>query len=168
MPMAMIAGGGSFLTDAQQQDLRRTAEAIVADGRGILAADESTGTIGKRFASIAVDNTEANRRAYRELLFTADPAGIPHITPNDADHYILLVTEMGQGRAQKAHWRRHHVRGDAEANDGRGRPTLCPGSPRARHLCWHQGRQGRVPTSPFNYLVCWLCIGNGPDPGNCR
>jgi fructose-bisphosphate aldolase class 1 len=36
-----------------------------------LAADESTGTIGKRFDGISVENTEANRRAYRELLFTA-------------------------------------------------------------------------------------------------
>lgn len=37
---------------------------------GILAADESTGTIGKRFESIGVDNTEPNRRKYRQLLFT--------------------------------------------------------------------------------------------------
>ena len=39
-------------------------------GKGILAADESTGTIGKRFASINVENTHENRQAYRELLFT--------------------------------------------------------------------------------------------------
>jgi fructose-bisphosphate aldolase class I len=51
--------------------LASTARAIVASGKGILAADESTGTIGKRFASINVENTEENRRAYRELLFTA-------------------------------------------------------------------------------------------------
>jgi len=41
-------------------------------GKGILAADESTGTIGKRFAMINVDNTEENRRVYRELLFTTE------------------------------------------------------------------------------------------------
>ena len=40
-------------------------------GKGILAADEGTGTIGQRFTSINVENNEANRRAYRELLFTA-------------------------------------------------------------------------------------------------
>lgn len=51
--------------------LSNTARAIVAPGKGILAADESTGTIGKRFASINVENNEENRRAYRELLFTA-------------------------------------------------------------------------------------------------
>ena len=54
-----------------RQNLAKIAQAIVAPGKGILAADESTGTIGKRFASIGVSNTEENRRAYRELLFTA-------------------------------------------------------------------------------------------------
>jgi fructose-bisphosphate aldolase class I len=53
-------------------ELVQTASAIVATGKGILAADESTGTIGKRFAPINVENNEENRRAYRELLFTAD------------------------------------------------------------------------------------------------
>lgn len=54
-----------------RQLLMDTARAIVAPGKGILAADESTGTIAKRFASISLENTEENRRAYRELLFTA-------------------------------------------------------------------------------------------------
>ena len=39
-------------------------------GKGILAADESTGTLGKKFVTINLENSEANRRAYRELLFT--------------------------------------------------------------------------------------------------
>ena len=51
-------------------ELAKVARAIVAKGKGILAADESTGTIGKRFDGIGVQNTEENRRAYRELLFT--------------------------------------------------------------------------------------------------
>jgi fructose-bisphosphate aldolase, class I len=46
------------------------AKAMVAPGKGILAADESTGTIEKRFNSISVENTEENRRAYRDMLFT--------------------------------------------------------------------------------------------------
>ena len=54
-----------------RKELVETANAIVANGKGILAADESTGTIGKRFVEIKVENTEPNRRAYRELLFTA-------------------------------------------------------------------------------------------------
>ena len=51
------------------------ARKMVAPAKGILAADESTGTIGKRLASIGVDNNEENRRAYRELLFTTAGAG---------------------------------------------------------------------------------------------
>ena len=51
-------------------ELHETARAIVADHKGILAADESTGTIKKRFDSIGVESTEENRRAYRDLLFT--------------------------------------------------------------------------------------------------
>ena len=54
-----------------KQELIATAKAITRKGYGILAADESTGTIGKRFAPINVENTEENRRAYRELLFTS-------------------------------------------------------------------------------------------------
>ena len=55
-------------------ELHETARALVADGKGILAADESTGTIEKRFKSIDVESTEENRRAYREMLFT--PPGL--------------------------------------------------------------------------------------------
>ena len=50
--------------------LVETARAMVAPGKGILAADESSGTIKKRFDSIGVESTEENRRAYRDLLFT--------------------------------------------------------------------------------------------------
>ena len=53
------------------QALNKVAEAMVAPGRGILAADESTGTIKKRFDAIGVENTEDNRRDYRELMFRA-------------------------------------------------------------------------------------------------
>jgi fructose-bisphosphate aldolase class I len=50
------------------------ARAMVAKGKGILAADESHGTIEKRFTSIKVDSTEENRRAYRQMLFTTEGA----------------------------------------------------------------------------------------------
>ena len=52
-------------------ELAATAEAMVASGKGLLAADESSPTIKKRFDSIGVESTEDRRRAYRELLFTA-------------------------------------------------------------------------------------------------
>ncbi len=57
------------------RDLEAIANAMVAKGKGILAADESTGTIQKRLAGINVESTEENRRAYRELLFTTEGAG---------------------------------------------------------------------------------------------
>ena len=56
------------------QQLQSTAQALVAEGKGILAADESTGTIKKRLDSIGVESTEETRRAYRELLFTTEGA----------------------------------------------------------------------------------------------
>jgi fructose-bisphosphate aldolase class I len=51
-------------------DLESTAQALVAAGRGILAADESLATIGKRFGAVGIPSTEETRRAYREMLFT--------------------------------------------------------------------------------------------------
>jgi fructose-bisphosphate aldolase, class I len=52
-------------------ELATVAQALVAPGKGILAADESSGTIAKRFDGIGVESTEETRRAYRDLLFTA-------------------------------------------------------------------------------------------------
>jgi fructose-bisphosphate aldolase class I len=69
-----------------------TAEALVAPGKGILAADESTPTIAKRLAAIGVESTEPVRRAYRELLFT---------TPGLAEHIsgVILYDETIRQRA---------------------------------------------------------------------
>ena len=60
--------------------LNKIAVAMVAPGKGILAADESTGTIKKRFDSIGVTSTEDNRRDYREMLFRASEAMENHIS----------------------------------------------------------------------------------------
>jgi fructose-bisphosphate aldolase class I len=54
-----------------RSELARIARAMVVTNRGILAADESSGTIKKRFDGIKLESTEENRRTYRELLFTA-------------------------------------------------------------------------------------------------
>ncbi len=56
-------------------ELTKVAQAMVAPGKGILAADESTGTIEKRFKSIAIEAIEENRRAYRDMLFTTRGLG---------------------------------------------------------------------------------------------
>jgi fructose-bisphosphate aldolase, class I len=59
----------------KNEDLQSVARKLVAPGKGILAADESSGTIEKRLKSINVPSTEENRRAYREILFTTAGAG---------------------------------------------------------------------------------------------
>ncbi|KAI9122059.1 hypothetical protein K1719_006748 [Acacia pycnantha] len=64
----------SSFVSKYQDELIANASYIGTPGKGILAADESTGTIGKRFASINVENVETNRRVLRELLFTAPGA----------------------------------------------------------------------------------------------
>jgi fructose-bisphosphate aldolase, class I len=56
------------------EELQGIARTLVAEGKGILAADESTGTIKKRFDSIGVESTEETRRAYRDLLFATEGA----------------------------------------------------------------------------------------------
>src|SRR5262245_41993666 len=71
---------------AMTETMHATAEALVAPGKGILAADESTGTIKKRFDQIGVASTEDTRRAYRQMLFT---------TPGLGDHIsgVILFDE---------------------------------------------------------------------------
>ncbi len=61
-------------------ELNKTAKAMVAEGKGILAADESSGTIKKRFDVIGVESTADNRRDYRELLFRSTDAMKNHIS----------------------------------------------------------------------------------------
>ncbi len=78
---------GQNLTNSLQK-------AMAAPGKGLLAADESTGTIGKRFAAIKLENNETNRRDYRQLLFTA-PQGssprIPSVGPADSVFFSRLA-----------------------------------------------------------------------------
>jgi fructose-bisphosphate aldolase class I len=57
-----------------KSDIESTARMLVADGKGILAADETPGTLTKRFDALAIRSTEQSRRAYREMLFTAPDA----------------------------------------------------------------------------------------------
>jgi len=53
-----------------ERELKETARALVAPNKGILAADESVGTIGKRFAKLGIASTAETHRAYRDMLFT--------------------------------------------------------------------------------------------------
>jgi fructose-bisphosphate aldolase class I len=86
-------------------ELNRVARAMVQKGKGILAADESSGTIKKRFDKIGVESTEDNRRDYRELLFRSD--GMKHIsgvilydetirqTAKDGTPLVKLIEQAG-------------------------------------------------------------------------
>src|SRR5258705_7924075 len=61
-------------------ELNKIANAMVAPGKGILAADESSGTIKKRFDAIKVESTEESRRDYREMLFRSREAMSKYIS----------------------------------------------------------------------------------------
>ena len=80
-----------------KQALETIANAMVADGKGILAADESTGTIKKRFDSINVESTQDNRRDYREMLFRTTEAMQNHISG------VILFDETLRQKAAAAH-----------------------------------------------------------------
>ena len=74
-------------------ELHETARALVADNKGILAADESSGTIKKRFDSIDLESTEESRRAYRDMLFST--AGL--------EEYVSGVILYDETIRQNAH-----------------------------------------------------------------
>ncbi|XP_050237664.1 fructose-bisphosphate aldolase 5, cytosolic [Mercurialis annua] len=88
------------------EELIKTAKYIATPGKGILAADESTGTIGKRLSSINVENIESNRQALRELLFTS-PNALTYISgvilfeetlyqnTSDGKPFVELLQENG-------------------------------------------------------------------------
>jgi len=90
-----------------RQELAETARKICSPGKGILAADESAPTIGKKFVAINVENTEENRRAYRELLFTTPnleqyisgvilfSESVEHKTKDGAKTFVQLLQERG-------------------------------------------------------------------------
>merc|ERR1719295_2428861 len=97
----------NYPSPALQKELKEIAQAIVAPGKGILAADESTSTIGKRLAGIGLENTDENRIKYRELLFTSDKDRIQPISgvilfhetlyqkATDGTPFMELIKERG-------------------------------------------------------------------------
>ena len=98
------AGGSSM----NRSELESIARAMVAKGKGILAADESSGTIKKRFDSIKLESTEEARRTYRELLFTA-PGAADYISGVILyDETIRQKTKDGTPFPQYLQQARHH------------------------------------------------------------
>ncbi|KAJ1374941.1 Fructose-bisphosphate aldolase 1 [Parelaphostrongylus tenuis] len=76
----VMASYSQYLTKEKEDELRSIANAIVTPGKGILAADESTGSMEKKMKGLGLPNTEENRRKYRQLLFTANPELNKHIS----------------------------------------------------------------------------------------
>jgi fructose-bisphosphate aldolase class I len=101
MSGAVLSPGAKF-----KDELIATAKAITAPGKGILASDESTGTAGKRLATIGVEGTEENCRTYRELLYTTEGLG-EHISgaimfektlyekSDDGKQFVDILKEQG-------------------------------------------------------------------------
>ncbi|MCG8531265.1 MAG: fructose-bisphosphate aldolase class I [Desulfovibrionales bacterium] len=86
----------TYLMPEHMDEIVTTAQAIVADNKGLLAADESAPTIAKRFNSIMVDSTEENRRFYRETLFST-PGAEEYISG-----VILFEETLGQSNSDGA------------------------------------------------------------------
>ncbi len=78
---------------SEYQEMMETTEILSQEGKGILAADESTGTIGKRFDSIHIENNEENRRDYREMLFTT-----PHLEQHISGVILYEETLMQKAK----------------------------------------------------------------------
>ena len=78
-------------------EIQETAEALVADGKGILAADESFGSIQKRFEPVGIISNEDNRRAYREMFFTT--AGVAEFISGVIMFDETLRQSTGDGTA---------------------------------------------------------------------
>ena len=112
-------------------DLNKVALAMVTPGKGILAADESSGTIKKRFDAIKVESTEESRRDYREMLFRSSEAMSKYVSgvilydetiwqnAKDGTPLVKLIEQAG------AHPRHQGRRGDAGAAAMSGRTGDC-------------------------------------------
>ena len=133
-------------------ELHETARALVAEGKGILAADESSGTIAKRFAAIGVESTEESRRAYRDLLFTTPGAeefisGVilfdETIRQRSADGtpFPELLARAGsfpgsRSTAGRSRWRSRRARPSRRASTGSGSGSRSTATLGARFAKW--------------------------------
>lgn len=106
--MSSDANNPHCLTKERREELAKTAEAIVANGKGILAADESIGTAGKRLTSIGLENNAENRRAYRELLFSNASRFLQD--HHQGIYHLLVLVCRG---TQQISWRCDSLRGDS-------------------------------------------------------
>ena len=93
--------------DTHRAELIATANLLASAGKGLLAADESTGTIGKRFAPINLENSEDNRRAYRSLLATTE--GLSNFVSGVILYEETLFQDATDGTPIVEHFRRQGI-----------------------------------------------------------
>lgn len=115
MKMSLRSTGGTHLTKSQKLELETTAAAVATPGKGITACDEGPGTIGDRFEKVGIENTEENRRKYRQMLFEAegcekylsaailDPETLYQKSSTDDKLFPQVLTERGIVPGVKPH-----------------------------------------------------------------
>jgi hypothetical protein len=127
---ALFVDERSCLTQEQKAALEKTAAAISTPGKGITACDEGPGTIGDRFNAVGIENTEENRRRYRQMLFEApgcenylsaailDPETLYQRSDTCGKLFPELLTEKGIVPGVKPHLKvRHTLKGSLSANN---------------------------------------------------
>ncbi len=122
----------------EQEQLEKTAKALVAEGKGILAADETVPTLTKRFATLKIESTEDSRRTYREMFFTTpdscrvyqrrDPAGRNNPAEERRGHIVGggVVQARNHSGDQSRYRRKGSCRFTGRKNDRRTRWAAGP------------------------------------------
>jgi fructose-bisphosphate aldolase class I len=121
--MPQLTVGGTWLTLEQRNALEATAASIATPGKGITACDESAGTIGARMAKVGIENTEENRRKYRQMLFEApganaflsgailDPETLYQKSNTNGKTFPQVLTERGIVPGVKPHLKAYTLPG---------------------------------------------------------
>jgi len=127
---------GAFLSAAEKAELEAVAEAIATPGKGITACDEGPGTIGMRFEDVGVENTEENRRAYRQMLFEApgcneflcaailDPETVYQKSSTSGKLFPEVLTGLGIVPGIKPHLKVYAIPGQAGSTVMQGLDSL--------------------------------------------
>ena len=130
--------GGAFLSDAEKAYLEKVASMIGTPGKGITACDEGPGTIGDRFAAVGIENTEENRRSYRQILFESpgceqylsaailDPETIYQKSTNSGDLFPKVLSDRGIVPGIKPHLKVYALPGQDGATVMQGLDSLAP------------------------------------------
>lgn len=128
--------GGAFLSDDEKAHLEKIASMIGTPGKGITACDEGPGTIGSRFEAVGVENTEENRRAYRQVLFESpgasdylsaailDPETLYQRSSTDDELFPAVLMRSGIVPGVKPHLKVYSLPGQSGATVMQGLDSL--------------------------------------------